>query len=132
MATAPLFAPLRVESDRPGFTDATRPAPFFGLVIEGGASLDLVEDGPTTLLFPEVMLRTGLARFLEVRARLPSFGLVFPSNRADVATDDLELGALIGGELAQSVEGSLVPTLRVPLGRHDEVGVQRVEGRLRG
>lgn len=131
-ALGPDIAPQPlVSTDSPGFTNTTQPAPELTLITEQSVGLAFPKGAPS-LTIPQVLGRFGVAKFLELRAFLPSAVVQFPKGGHTTAdVDHLGLGVLAGGALAPRLSGSATPVVYVPIG-DDGVGAQRVEGFLQG
>lgn len=135
---SPLWAQLEekdtnkpVSGDNPGFTNITDPAPPLTLITEQMVAASFPDD-QVEVKAPNLLVRFGLLKWLEVRAYAPSLVLSFPDvgdTQADA--DDFGLGAALATKFSKDVSGSLVPVLVLPVG-DDRVGAPGVEGRVQG
>jgi len=117
-----------VSGDFPGFTNVTSAAPQFTLITEQMVSASF---GYTPqVAVPGLLARSGLLKWLEVRAYVPSLVFTFPDNGdTQVDVDELGLGAVLATHFSPSVSGSLVPVVVLPVG-DDDAGALGVEGHL--
>lgn len=106
--------PAVFTSDRPGYANSTSVAARLRATTEFGIDFGFNEDGPESLSFPSLLIRTGLTDWLELRVGAPSLFATFTEADNDIFIGNTVVGFKIGKELTDSFALSLVPTITIP------------------
>lgn len=103
-------APVPLSSDRPGYANSTSVAPVLRPITELGATVAWDPDDPTVGTFPDLRIRFGIARWMELRIDAPTVVFADP-----FAVGDLGLALKLGSRVAGSLSVSVIPSVTVPV-----------------
>lgn len=122
-ATAlPVRADDAFSSDRPGYSNSTSVAPVLRPITEIGGTVAWDPDDGTAGTFPDLRIRVGASRWLELRVDVPTILFDDPMGVGDL-TLALKLGSPVAGTLAVA----LVPSVTIPVGTGDGPTTGRLE-----
>ncbi len=108
-------------SDRPGYANGTSVAPVLRPITELGATVAWDPDDGEAGTFPDLRIRVGAARWIELRIDVPT--IVFEN---PMGVGDLTLAAKLGSPIAGTLAISVIPSVTIPVGTSDG----RTTGRL--
>lgn len=120
-AALPVRADDAFSSDRPGYANSTSVAPVLRPITEFGGTVAWDPDDGTAGTFPDLRIRMGATRWLELRVDVPTVLFDDPMGFGDL-TLALKLGSPVAGTFAVSV----IPSVTIPVGTNDG----RTTGRL--
>lgn len=100
------------DSDRPGYANSTSVVPALRPIFEMGAGFSFDEDDAETLSAPNLLIRFGLLRLLELRLTLPSVIGVFGPD-SDVAFGDTTIGLKLAANVSDDFALSFVPSVSI-------------------
>ena len=108
-------------SDRPGYANSTSVAPVLRPITELGGTVAWDPDDGTAGTFPDLRIRMGVSRWLELRVDAPTVAFDDP-----IGFGDLTLALKLGSPVGRAFAVSVIPSVSIPVGTADG----RASGRL--